>query len=47
MAEMNGVAKYGEISKGQRRIYIVGGDGQERGYSLPRGMDMNCRKASA
>src|SRR6202035_1721047 len=38
MAEINGVVKYGEIAKGQRRIYIVGDDGQEREYSLPRGV---------
>ena len=41
MAEINGIVKYGEISKGQRRIYIVGDDGQEREYSLPRGVHIN------
>ena len=44
MAEINGVVKYGEISKGQRRIYIVGDDGQEREYSLPRGVHINVQE---
>jgi DNA-directed RNA polymerase subunit beta' len=44
MAEINGVVKYGEISKGQRRIYIVGDDGREREYSLPRGVHINVQE---
>ena len=44
MAEINGVVKYGEISKGQRRIYIVGDDGEEREYSLPRGVHINVQE---
>ena len=30
MAEINGIVKYGELSKGQRKIFIVGDDGEER-----------------
>jgi DNA-directed RNA polymerase subunit beta' len=44
MAEINGIVKYGEISKGQRRIYIMGDDGQEREYSLPRGVHINVQE---
>jgi len=44
MAEINGLVKYGEISKGQRRLYIVGDDGQEREYSLPRGVHINVQE---
>src|SRR5271165_6214175 len=44
MAEINGVVKYGEISKGQRKIYIMGDDGQEREYSLPRGVHINVQE---
>jgi DNA-directed RNA polymerase subunit beta' len=29
-AEINGVVKYGELSKGQRKIYNMGDDGEER-----------------
>ena len=44
MAEINGVVRYGEISKGQRKIYIVGDDGEEREYSLPRGVHINVQE---
>src|SRR5271167_2950336 len=44
MAEINGVVKYGELSKGLRRIYIVGDDGEEREYSLPRGVHINVQE---
>ena len=44
MAEINGIVKYGEISKGQRKIYIVGDDGEEREYSLPRGVHINVQE---
>ena len=44
MAEINGVVKYGELSKGQRKIYIVGDDGEEREYSLPRGVHINVQE---
>ena len=45
IAEINGTVKYGEISKGQRRIYVVGDDGQQREYSLPRGVHINVQEA--
>jgi len=44
MAEINGVVKYGEVSKGQRKIYIAGDDGEEREYSLPRGVHINVQE---
>jgi len=44
MAEINGVVKYGELSKGQRKIYITGDDGEEREYSLPRGVHINVQE---
>jgi DNA-directed RNA polymerase subunit beta' len=44
MAEINGVVKYGEVSKGQRKIYIMGDDGEEREYSLPRGVHINVQE---
>jgi len=44
MAEINGIVKYGELSKGQRKIYIVGDDGIEREYSLPRGVHINVQE---
>ncbi|HWQ56440.1 MAG TPA: DNA-directed RNA polymerase subunit beta' [Bryobacteraceae bacterium] len=45
IAEINGTVKYGEVSKGQRRIYVVGDDGQQREYSLPRGVHINVQES--
>jgi len=36
--------KYGEISKGMRKIYIVGDDGEQREYALPRGVHINVQE---
>src|SRR6202035_1254294 len=36
--------KYGEVSKGQRKIYVVGDDGEQREYSLPRGVHINVQE---
>jgi len=44
MAEINGVVRYGELSKGLRRIYIVDDSGEEREYSLPRGVHINVQE---
>ena len=35
ISEINGTVKYGEISKGMRKIYIVGDDGEQREYRHP------------
>ncbi|MDQ6706799.1 MAG: DNA-directed RNA polymerase subunit beta', partial [Acidobacteriota bacterium] len=44
IAEINGTVRYGEVSKGQRKIYVVGEDGEEREYSLPRGVHINVQE---
>ena len=44
IAEINGVVKYGEVTKGQRKIYVVGDDGEQREYSLPRGVHINVQE---
>ena len=36
--------KYGEVTKGQRKIYVVGDDGEQREYSLPRGVHINVQE---
>jgi DNA-directed RNA polymerase subunit beta' len=41
IAEINGTVKYGEVSKGMRKLYIVGDDGVQKEYSLPRGVHIN------
>ena len=44
IAEIHGVVKYGEISKGQRKIFVIGDDGEQREYSLPRGVHINVQE---
>ncbi|MGH7552750.1 MAG: DNA-directed RNA polymerase subunit beta'', partial [Longimicrobiales bacterium] len=44
IAEVNGVVKYGEITKGQRKIFVIADDGQQREYSLPRGVHINVQE---
>ncbi len=44
IAEINGVVKYGEVSKGMRKLYIVGDDGVQKEYSLPRGVHINVQE---
>ncbi len=44
IAEINGTVRYGDISKGTRKIYIVGDDGAQREYALPRGVHIRVQE---
>src|SRR3954453_10811870 len=44
IAEINGVVKYGEVTKGMRKLYIVGDDGVQKEYSIPRGVHINVQE---
>ena len=44
IAEINGIVKYGEVSKGMRKMYIVGDDGEQKEYSIPRGVHINVQE---
>jgi len=45
MAEINGTVRYGEVSKGQRKIFVEAEDGSEkREYSLPRGVHIKVQE---
>ena len=44
LTEVNGVVKYGEFMKGFRKIYVVGDDGQQREYQVPRGVHVNVQE---
>jgi DNA-directed RNA polymerase subunit beta' len=44
IAEINGTVKYGEVSKGMRKLYIVGDDGVQKEYALPRGVHINVQE---
>src|SRR5438045_1592405 len=44
MAEINGTVRYGEVAKGQRKIYVEGEEGEKREYSLPRGVHIKVQE---
>ena len=44
MSEIDGTVKLGPISKGKRKLIIVGNDGEEREYDIPRGTHINVQE---
>ncbi len=44
ITEIDGIVKYGDIAKGQRKIHVVTEEGVEREYSLPRGIHINVQE---
>jgi DNA-directed RNA polymerase subunit beta' len=44
IAEINGAIKFGEIAKGHRKIYIIGDDGEQKDYAIPRGIHINVQE---
>jgi DNA-directed RNA polymerase subunit beta' len=44
ISEIDGVVKFGEVSKGQRRIYVTADNGEEKEYSVPRGVHVNVQE---
>ena len=44
ISEIDGSVRYGEIAKGQRKIYVAAENGEEREYSLPRGVHINVQE---
>ncbi len=44
IAEINGNVKYGEVTKGMRKLYITGDDGIQKEYSIPRGVHINVQE---
>jgi DNA-directed RNA polymerase subunit beta' len=45
MSEIDGVVKLGPIAKGKRKLIIVGDDGEEREYDIPRGTHINVQES--
>ena len=45
IAEINGLIRYGDVSKGARKVSIVGDDGQTREYAIPRGVHINVQES--
>jgi len=44
MAEVDGAVNYGEISKGSRKVIVRTDDGEEREYSIPKGLHINVQE---
>ena len=44
ISEIDGVVKFGEVSKGQRKIYVVADNGTEKEYSVPKGVHINVQE---
>ncbi len=44
ISEINGVVKFGELTKGLRKIHVVGDDGQQREYLIPRGVHISVQE---
>jgi DNA-directed RNA polymerase subunit beta' len=44
ISEIDGAVKFGEVSKGQRKIYVVADNGTEKEYSVPRGVHINVQE---
>jgi len=44
ISEIDGVVKFGEVTKGQRKIYVVADNGTEKEYSVPKGVHINVQE---
>ena len=44
ISEIDGVVKFGEVLKGQRKIYVTADNGTEKEYSVPRGVHVNVQE---
>ena len=44
ISEIDGIVKYGEIAKGQRKIHVTGEDGTQKEYSIPHGTHISVQE---
>src|SRR6185437_14990384 len=44
ISEIDGVVRFGEVMKGQRKIYVTAENGEEKEYSVPRGVHVNVQE---
>jgi len=47
ISEIDGIVRFGEVSKGQRKIYVTHDNGEEKEYSVPPAFTSTCKKANA
>ncbi|MCX7670394.1 MAG: DNA-directed RNA polymerase subunit beta', partial [Anaerolineae bacterium] len=43
MSEINGIVRVGDVVKGYRRVTVIGDDGSEREYLIPRGVHLSVQ----
>jgi DNA-directed RNA polymerase subunit beta' len=43
MSEINGIVRIGDVVKGYRRVAVIGDDGSEREYLIPRGVHVSVQ----
>jgi DNA-directed RNA polymerase subunit beta' len=44
ISEIDGTVKFGEVTKGQRKLYVQADNGTEKEYSVPRGVHVNVQE---
>ena len=44
ISEIDGTVRFGEISKGQRKIFVTADNGTEKEYAVPRGVHINVQE---
>jgi DNA-directed RNA polymerase subunit beta' len=44
ISEIDGAVRFGDVVKGQRKIYVTADNGDEREYSVPRGTHVNVQE---
>jgi len=44
ISEIDGTVKFGEIAKGQRKVYVTADNGTEKEYLVPRGAHINVQE---
>jgi len=44
ISEIDGLVKFGEVSKGQRKIFVTADNGTEKEYLVPRGVHVNVQE---
>src|SRR6202007_45035 len=44
ISETDGTIRFGEVSKGQRKLYVTADNGTEKEYSVPRGVHINVQE---
>ncbi len=44
ISRIDGVVRFGDVSKGQRKVYVTADNGNEEEYSVPRGVYINVQE---